>query len=157
MRVRSLVATTVAVLVAVLLWASPETVLATGGESAPARYEPSTTLEELPARYPDREEIAQRAEDSCADLPIPGRSTRDEERCLRYFTEAAQLAAQVAHETGAETAQDLATGICGQPDCSAVIASADLAGLSKYQWPRLRLTASLSVWSALSYVAVSLR
>jgi len=155
-RTLSLAATTAAVLVALLLWASPHSVLATGGDPGSPRYVPTASLADLPAVYPDRGDIGEQAERVCGDLPLPRPSGQDERRCLGYFVDAATLATLAAYETPARTPGELATVICGEPDCSGVLAADDLAGLSKYQWPRVRLTSALGVWEALSYVSRSI-
>ena len=137
------------------VWASPQSVLATGGEPFAPRYVPTASLDDLPASYPDEVDISAQAKQVCSDLPLPRPSAQDELRCQGYFVDAATLATLAAYETAARTPDELATAICGEPDCSGVLAADDLAGLSKYQWPRVRLTSALSVWEALSYVSRS--
>ncbi len=155
MRTLSLAATTAAVLVALLVWASPQSVLATGGAPSSPRYVPTASLDDVPASYPDPGEVRTQAERVCRDLPLPRPSARDVQRCQAYFVDAATLATLAAYETPARTPQQLAVAVCGEPDCSGVLAADDLSGLSKYEWPRVRLTAALSVWEALSYVSRS--
>jgi hypothetical protein len=154
-RTVSLAATTAAALVALLVWASPQSVLATAGAPSSPRYVPTASLDDVPASYPDQADISTKAEQVCGDLPLPRPSARDVRRCQAYFVDAATLATLAAYETPARTPQQLAIVLCGEPDCSGVLAAVDLAGLSKYEWPRVRLTSALSVWEALSYVSRS--
>lgn len=150
---RSLLVTTVVVLVIAMM-----TVVPARGRPEPAAndVQPATAPTTLPPGLPTQAEVAAAARTTCADLPLPRVAASEVEACERWFAAAATEAIRVGVESGARSQTELAVAMCDGPDCSAFVAAPELAGLSKYEWPRVRLVASLSVTAALAYVTVQL-
>jgi hypothetical protein len=149
-------ATTLAVLVVLLVVVVP----ARGsqeGTPSPALASPDEALAATPPGRPDDADAAAAAGVACADLPLPRVSAAEVASCQRWFRRAAAAAVVAGLDSGARNQTDLALAMCGSPDCSAVVAAPELAGLSTYERPRVRLTASLSVSAAVAYVARYLR
>lgn len=148
---RSLAITTAAVLMAVMAMLPADS--GTSDVAADTAPRVSTDPADLPAGYPGPDAVEAAAVPACLDLPVPGASASEVRACRRYFAAVALDASVAAYETGARTPDELAQVVCAGRDCAPVYAAEALAGLSKYQWPRVRLTASLSIASALSYVS----
>ena len=146
---RSLLITTVAVLTIAL-----PAILPARGEPEPAApEEPGTTAAAArPSTLPNDGEVRAAAASACAELPLPRVSRSEVSDCERWFADAAAQALVVGVEGGARSQTELALAMCDSPDCAAFVAGHDLVGLSKYEWPRVHLLASLSVTSALAYV-----
>lgn len=141
--------TTVVVLVIALVTVVP----ARGGpEPGTTDAQPPTAPTTLPPGLPTQEEVAAAARSTCSGLPLPRVSHSEVAACERWFADAAAQALRVGVESGARSQMELAVAMCDGPDCSAYIAGPELAGLSKYEWPRVRLVASLSVTAAVAYV-----
>lgn len=146
---RSLLVTTVAVLAIALVAVVP----ARGGPEPAALDVPGTTaLVALPPGLPTDAEVSAAARSTCAELPLPRVSRSEVSACERWFADAATRALVVGADSGARSQTELALAMCGSPDCAAFVAGDELVGLSKYEWPRVHLVASLSVTSALAYV-----
>ena len=119
----------------------------------PSPHDIGTDPVDLPSGYPAPAAIDAAAAEACRDLPLPGASAGELRDCERYFTVVARDESFAAYETGARTVDELAGIVCGGADCAPVYAADAMDGLSRYQWPRVRLAASLSIASALSYVS----
>jgi hypothetical protein len=146
---RSLLVTTVAVVAIVLVTVVP----ARGGPGPGSPGVPrAMALTTLPAGAPTDAEVMAAARSTCAELPLPRISRSEIASCERWFADAAAQALLVGVDNDVRTQADLAVAMCGGPDCAAFVAGDDLSGLSKYQWPRVRLVASSSVTAALAYV-----
>lgn len=146
---RSLLVTTAVVLAIVLVAVVP----ARGGpEPASVDVERTTARTAPPAGFPTDAELSAAARSTCMELPLPRVSRSEVASCERWFADAAAQAVLVGVDHDVRTQSELALAMCGSPDCAAFVAGDDLAGLSKYEWPRVRLVVSSSVAAALAYV-----